>query len=318
MSRQKLFSDTHEVATPRQTDNRPRWHRNPRLNRFVLRLPNLGLEKIWLTETFFEYAGTWHMHPQTQVLIVLEGGMRLQLDDDVDWNLRPGEGAVIGAGVRHCTVHIPDTRRMLIISLLVSNEPPNLLHNWITRSTLCWRWTCDPAILAASAEQLNLMAHENGPLNPARVMHAVWGLMVPQGSSMVPRELTSTSVDGADAGVDKRVLFIESLMRNSCSDPFDAERLARSLQLSVSQMNRLFKLHRNSTPLRVLQRIRLEEARQYLVNSSLSAKEIATRCGFVNAAHFSKLFRQAYGMTPRAYRAAAPDGRLKAAPGMEG
>ena len=36
---------------------------------------------------------------------------------------------------------------------------------------------------------------------------------------------------------------------------------------------------------------------------ALSIEEIALRCGFTNAFHFSRKFRQTYGKSPRAWRA---------------
>ena len=51
---------------------------------------------------------------------------------------------------------------------------------------------------------------------------------------------------------------------------------------------------------------RLEACRRDLANPRLASVAVATvgrRWGFANAAHFSRLFRQAYGMSPRAFRA---------------
>jgi AraC-like DNA-binding protein len=59
-----------------------------------------------------------------------------------------------------------------------------------------------------------------------------------------------------------------------------------------------------------IRQCRLEACRRDLGNPRLASVAVATvgrRWGFENAAHFSRLFRQAYGMSPRAFRARAAE-----------
>ena len=51
---------------------------------------------------------------------------------------------------------------------------------------------------------------------------------------------------------------------------------------------------------RRLERCRLELSDPYLGEDTVT--RIAQRCGFVDAAHFSRCFRVAYGVSPREYR----------------
>ena len=45
------------------------------------------------------------------------------------------------------------------------------------------------------------------------------------------------------------------------------------------------------------------EAKKMLLNSELSITEICYQCGFSDSSYFGKVFRKAYGMAPREYRA---------------
>jgi LacI family transcriptional regulator len=56
------------------------------------------------------------------------------------------------------------------------------------------------------------------------------------------------------------------------------------------------------TPLKEIHRVRIERARNLLVNTDLTILEIASMCGFDYLAHFGALFRKHTGMTPRQYR----------------
>ena len=48
--------------------------------------------------------------------------------------------------------------------------------------------------------------------------------------------------------------------------------------------------------------LRIEAACQYLKNSTLSLKEISSRCGYANQYYFSNSFKKKIGMSPSAYR----------------
>lgn len=84
----------------------------------------------------------------------------------------------------------------------------------------------------------------------------------------------------------------------------DADSIATGVHLSVSYLNRLFRGEGTSL-MRYLWSQRLDRAYQ-LVNSSkrsgLRIEDIAWHCGFSSAAHFSRLFKQQYQLSPRKLR----------------
>ncbi|MGY1751173.1 helix-turn-helix domain-containing protein [Modestobacter sp. SYSU DS0511] len=58
--------------------------------------------------------------------------------------------------------------------------------------------------------------------------------------------------------------------------------------------------------------VRLERARELLVAATadeVPVAEVALACGFADPAHFSRVFRQAYGLSPRQYRLSQGSGR---------
>ncbi|MGR3501241.1 AraC family transcriptional regulator [Pseudaestuariivita sp.] len=60
--------------------------------------------------------------------------------------------------------------------------------------------------------------------------------------------------------------------------------------------------HYGVSPTTLVNRIRMEHAAQHLGTTDLPISEIALTCGIENISHFYKLFREAYGHTPRQYR----------------
>jgi AraC-like DNA-binding protein len=77
--------------------------------------------------------------------------------------------------------------------------------------------------------------------------------------------------------------------------------VASAIGMSEAHLHRLFRGDGHSL-MRYVQCRRLELAAELLRRSNerhVYIKEIAYRCGFVNAAHFSRLFKQRFGVSPR-------------------
>jgi AraC-like DNA-binding protein len=51
--------------------------------------------------------------------------------------------------------------------------------------------------------------------------------------------------------------------------------------------------------------LRIERARRLLAESDLPIAEVGAEVGYSNQSHFTKIFREATGMTPKAFRDAA-------------
>lgn len=79
-------------------------------------------------------------------------------------------------------------------------------------------------------------------------------------------------------------------------------RLAVIAGVSAPHLFALFRQTLGISPMRLTTNLRLEAAGTMLTSETLSVKEIAFRCGFVNAVVFGAVFKRQYGHTPGAYR----------------
>ena len=68
------------------------------------------------------------------------------------------------------------------------------------------------------------------------------------------------------------------------------------------QLERLFRKHVHCVPARYYLELRLARARQLLLQTTMSIVDVAFACGFVSAPHFSKCYRDHYGVPPREER----------------
>ncbi len=78
--------------------------------------------------------------------------------------------------------------------------------------------------------------------------------------------------------------------------------IAESLHINQYHLHHIFKRIVGVTPLEYLIQERILEARRLLQESNLTVTEVALTVGFVNAAHFSTVFRKHLGLSPSAYR----------------
>jgi AraC-like DNA-binding protein len=115
-----------------------------------------------------------------------------------------------------------------------------------------------------------------------------------------PKRMRSTTVVLSSA---KR--FIE---RNLGDEALDLDSVARAAGVSTRYIAKLFAAE-GSTVMRHVWRTRLERAQALLKNSraDLRVSDVAWQCGFANAAHFSRVFKQQYGESPKRVQRTARD-----------
>ena len=78
--------------------------------------------------------------------------------------------------------------------------------------------------------------------------------------------------------------------------------IARAAGVSEPHLYLLFRQHLQATPHQYLLGQRLQQARQMLVSSTASVKEICFACGFCNSETFHRAFKKRYHQTPLEYR----------------
>lgn len=90
-----------------------------------------------------------------------------------------------------------------------------------------------------------------------------------------------------------------ALMEANIEEPMSLDELAHHAGLSRRQLERLFQKHLGCVPTRYYLELRLTRARQLLLQTSMSIVDVAFACGFVSAPHFSKCYRDYFGIPPR-------------------
>ena len=90
-----------------------------------------------------------------------------------------------------------------------------------------------------------------------------------------------------------------TLMEANIEEPISLDELSNYVGISRRQLERLFQKHLNCVPTRYYLNLRLNRARLLLLQTSKSIVDIALACGFISAPHFSKCYRDLFGIPPR-------------------
>lgn len=88
------------------------------------------------------------------------------------------------------------------------------------------------------------------------------------------------------------------MMEANIEDPISPARLAVDVGMSTRQLERLFRRYLNRSPKRYYMELRLQKARNLLMQTDMSVINVALACGFASPSHFSKCYRAHYATTP--------------------
>jgi len=93
------------------------------------------------------------------------------------------------------------------------------------------------------------------------------------------------------------------LMREAPAAKLGVLELAHAVGMSVRTLHRRCHEEFAATPAKLIERLRVENARLLITTTTLEAKVVAARSGFENPARMARAFQRTLGMSPRAYRA---------------
>ncbi|MBQ6470467.1 MAG: helix-turn-helix transcriptional regulator, partial [Victivallales bacterium] len=91
-------------------------------------------------------------------------------------------------------------------------------------------------------------------------------------------------------------------LEQECAHPWTIEEMAAFAGMSVSSFSHHFRNFVKISPYEYLLRLRMDLAITMLGAGAYNVETIATRCGFANPCHFTRLFHARYGCAPRVFQ----------------
>lgn len=101
---------------------------------------------------------------------------------------------------------------------------------------------------------------------------------------------------------DEEMLRAEKRLRSCIAKEISITDLAKECSLSHVQLIRRFRAAFGCTPSEYMTTLRLDRARELLLQTDLPIKAVATECGFNNEYYFSNFFKKHTDLSPTAFR----------------
>jgi len=132
----------------------------------------------------------------------------------------------------------------------------------------------------------------------------------------INEELASLFARALEVGyeVDNAAQKIESakiIMHENVYKDIDPEELALKLGISYSWFRKVFKEYTGYAPAKYFQELKLRKAKQLLIESSMSVKEICYELNYTSTEHFFSVFKKRTNFTPTEYRNFGRGGKEK-------
>jgi len=113
------------------------------------------------------------------------------------------------------------------------------------------------------------------------------------------QEKEATNLNGSDI---EKIKFAAQLIRENIDNPYTIVELARKIGVNQTKLKEGFKTVFGETVFGYLQEIRMNNARHYLTDTSLSIQEISLLSGYQNVSNFSIAFKRIFGYPPTKLR----------------
>jgi AraC family transcriptional regulator of arabinose operon len=95
---------------------------------------------------------------------------------------------------------------------------------------------------------------------------------------------------------------IIELMKNNLDRNFTLEELARHVHMSPSRLSALFREKTHYSPISLLTSLKIQKAGQLIKETNQNIKSIARSMGYADPYHFSRVFKNIMGVSPKTFR----------------
>ena len=188
-------------------------------------------------------------------------------------------------------------------AVLFSPESENPTDNEVL-SLLQQSWQAPNHSLPANTrdrfllEDLYMLSRSKVPGSKRTAEYALISLLYRWSAGFVPSNVSGAPEQSKNEHVERALSYMSKHVREKLS----SDDLADAMGLSEEYFIRLFRQHLGMSPFQYFTRLKIEAASAVLVDNHLTISDVATRFGFENPFHFTKVFKKCTGLSPRDYR----------------
>lgn len=267
----------------------------------------------------------FHDHTSSEIAVVVRGSAIHLLENRLIGDrrnnyaveqvaIRKGDVLVIHPGVTHCYDQTDDFELLNIVYDTQQLAFPHLdcfdmpfFHVLFPQGALG-----DPAeqahpVMRLDEEQLNAVLLQAQRLQNEIALGRAGNLFVSltlflECMAMISRYLPQRENEPEGRKANFLIGAAISFMVRHYAEKITLERLAKQVNMSSRNFCRHFRNATGSSPMEYLNNIRLTHALLMVQDSRIGIEEIAGLCGYCGNSHLYRMFRAAYGVSPREYR----------------
>lgn len=239
-----------------------------------------------------------HWHDRIELLRILEGSLILSCPD-LNTTLHPGDVALISPKL----LHGGTTGDTGAVYHVLTFDPKVLLNETQPSGQyiqpLCeGKYVFEPLVYNSQiVERVDsiVAAHDNPASHPLQVIGELYDLMGLLYRHCVIRQATALPTKKE---FDQTIDYINEHYTENIS----SASLSQMFGYAESYFCRKFKKQTGLTVMNYIQILRIEKARQLLVETNLPVQDIAAACGFSDTAYFTNRFKAMFRLAPSQLR----------------
>lgn len=262
---------------------------------------------FYVTKVKMVSDGVYHDHDFTELAYILSGkGKYLVEEEEVD--VEAGDLLICNPGVKHCHIASnPKEPTIEFISGFTDFHFRNMATNSIELPDKSYILHTTAELKQEISKHCFAMIAEKESNQIGRYFMFKTHLM--QMLLLIMREIADVEKSeqkgynfetyNKNYAVNRIITYLNENYEHKIS----LEQIAHNMYLSPVYISKIFKEETGESPINYLIKIRLEKAKDILVNSEGgSIKNIANQVGYDDVYHFSKLFKKYYGISPLYYK----------------
>ena len=238
-----------------------------------------------------------HDHPFYELGFLVEGRCDWYLEEERH-PLQAGDAILLKPKTRHREVTSPgQDARFGWIGFEFTGAAPDWCHRAIPTATDFSEIMVYFEILAGEP---HCYSHASSPIRLGLVAQSLLLLIARRAEGTLERP-SPTRLDLNP----RQVHCVESAahyFRSNLADSLSIAQVAAYHSLCPAHFTALFRRRYGKSPRTYLREARVARVAELLRTTDVGLKEIAAECGFLDAAHLCKAFKESEGVTPRTYR----------------
>lgn len=105
-----------------------------------------------------------------------------------------------------------------------------------------------------------------------------------------------------DLTPEQIVSLVKDYVHKNFAKDLDLNNIAQNLGFSSSYLTKIFNKTENTTPSKYIRSYRMQIAKQLLAGNDMTISQVASNVGYNDPFHFSKSFKQTFGISPTEFR----------------